>query len=156
MNAHIGGSQALRLAVCLALGATAPPAAVAQEVGKLEEIIVTAQKREQKIEDIPMSITALSLDDIAQSGAATIEDLQFKVRGLVSESTRAASSTNCAASLPTRIADRRSVRRRCRSTRTMPIRTLQSTCMTSSGSRCCAVRRARFYGEGSMGGTINT
>lgn len=79
MATSFAGSKSLRLAIGLVLAA--PLGAVAQEV-KLEEIVVTAQKRAEAIQDIPMSVTALSTSDIELSNATTIEDLQFKVPGL--------------------------------------------------------------------------
>src|SRR4029078_4148216 len=81
MTLQTAGTHALRFAVCLAIGAAVPLAATAQDAGKLEEIVVTAQKREQSIADVPMSITAMSTDEMKLSGAESIEDLQFKVPG---------------------------------------------------------------------------
>jgi iron complex outermembrane receptor protein len=40
--------------------------AVAQPSGTIEEIVVTAQKREQGIQDAPLSVSALSSDDLAK------------------------------------------------------------------------------------------
>lgn len=42
----------------------------------LEEITVTAQKREQSIQDIAVAVTALTDETIAESGIQTIEDIQ--------------------------------------------------------------------------------
>ena len=36
----------------------------------MEEIIVTAQKREQRLIEVPISMTAISGEDIAQKGVA--------------------------------------------------------------------------------------
>jgi len=41
----------------------------------VSEIVVTAQKREQKINDVPMSITAVTGDDLAQRGVTNVADL---------------------------------------------------------------------------------
>jgi len=43
--------------------------------GGLEEIIVTAQRREQRLEDVPMSITTFSQDKLDQQGLRSIDDL---------------------------------------------------------------------------------
>jgi outer membrane receptor protein involved in Fe transport len=48
----------------------------------ISEIVVTAQKREQQAFQVPISITAVSADDIARRGATAIEDLQYSVPGL--------------------------------------------------------------------------
>ena len=42
----------------------------------LEEVIVTAQYREERLQEVPTSITALSADAIRLSGASTLKDLQ--------------------------------------------------------------------------------
>lgn len=60
-----------------ALGALAPDIAAAQDTSRVsDEIIVTAQKREQNIQDVPIAVTALSGNDIEQGGVADIRALQ--------------------------------------------------------------------------------
>ena len=61
------GRNALRLAVSASL-LSAAGLAPAQEVkvDRLEEIIVTAQKREERLRDVPQSITAIS--DVTLNG----------------------------------------------------------------------------------------
>ena len=60
------------------------PVAFAQDVtnAPLEEIIVTAQKREQALADIPMSISVLSGDLLQRQQADNLEDLVMLVPGL--------------------------------------------------------------------------
>jgi outer membrane receptor protein involved in Fe transport len=41
----------------------------------IEEIIVTAQKREQNVQDVPLAVTAISTKDLAKSTIRTIADL---------------------------------------------------------------------------------
>lgn len=41
---------------------------------RIEEIIVTAQKREQSLQDVPISVTAFTADDIAQSQIRGVSD----------------------------------------------------------------------------------
>lgn len=41
----------------------------------LEEVIVTAQKRAQSIQDVPISITAFNGDFLEEQGIQTIEDV---------------------------------------------------------------------------------
>jgi outer membrane receptor protein involved in Fe transport len=57
------------------------PAAAADRPAELGEIVVTAQKREQALNEVPMSVTAFSGDDAAAAGAVGIEDLQYKIPG---------------------------------------------------------------------------
>ena len=49
---------------------------------ELEEIVVTAQKRAESINDVPISITALSDNDITKFGLTDIYDLKNAVSGL--------------------------------------------------------------------------
>ncbi|TNE64775.1 MAG: TonB-dependent receptor [Alphaproteobacteria bacterium] len=48
----------------------------------LEEIVVTAQKREQRLIEVPMAITALGGTELEQRGIDSIQDLSFAVPGL--------------------------------------------------------------------------
>ncbi|MEM1262905.1 MAG: TonB-dependent receptor [Pseudomonadota bacterium] len=71
-----GTTLALATAGCLSLGAFSTPA-LAQSA--IEEIVVTAQKREENIGDVPVAITVLGRDLIESSFADNIEDLQALV-----------------------------------------------------------------------------
>jgi iron complex outermembrane receptor protein len=48
----------------------------------LQEVIVTAQKREERLQDVPMSLTALTGDELASSQSYRFEDYVGKVPGL--------------------------------------------------------------------------
>ncbi len=50
---------------------------------QLEEIVVTAQKREQSQQDVPIAITAVSAADIERIGASNVKDIQFSTPNLV-------------------------------------------------------------------------
>ncbi len=50
--------------------------------GGIEEIIVTARKREESSQDIPISITAISAEDIKTMGIRTMADMEGIVPGL--------------------------------------------------------------------------
>jgi len=69
-----------------ALGQTAPappPAeAAAPARGQLEEVVVTAEHRREDINKVPMSITALSGDQLEQQGLKNISDIARTVPGL--------------------------------------------------------------------------
>ncbi|EEF24100.1 conserved hypothetical protein, partial [Ricinus communis] len=53
-----------------------PTFAIAQNRGALEEIIVTAQKREEALQDVPIAISALSADNLQKQGIANLNDFQ--------------------------------------------------------------------------------
>ncbi|MGI9286700.1 MAG: hypothetical protein ACR2P1_15040, partial [Pseudomonadales bacterium] len=47
----------------------------------LEEVVVTAQKREQSQQDIPIAIAAFSADQLASLGSSNLQDLIEHVSG---------------------------------------------------------------------------
>jgi iron complex outermembrane receptor protein len=61
---------------------TGPSAATAEEL-VIEEIIVTAQKREQALQDVPLAVTALDSRLIEQRGVNSIDDASRSVPNLV-------------------------------------------------------------------------
>jgi len=77
--------QFSRKSVAVAVSAACagiPVAAVqAQEAG-LEEIVVTATKREASIQDVPMSIAAFGGDDIVREGFKQLEDYALRIPAL--------------------------------------------------------------------------
>jgi iron complex outermembrane receptor protein len=62
----------------------APPSGTspAENSPGLEEIVVTAEKRESTVQATPISITALSATDLQQENITTVEDLVGKVPGI--------------------------------------------------------------------------
>lgn len=67
-------------AVCATL-ATAV-AAQESEVAALEEIVVTAQKRTESLQDVPVAVSALSGEKLGEAGLGRIEDLKNYVPSL--------------------------------------------------------------------------
>jgi iron complex outermembrane recepter protein len=65
-------------AIALSVAIAAP--ALAQAV--LEEIVVTARKREENLKEIPLSITAFSAKDIEKKGFKGLEDIAFAAPGM--------------------------------------------------------------------------
>lgn len=49
----------------------------------LEEVVITAQKREQRLIDVPMSIAALSQRQMAEAGITDLQSLSFAVPGVL-------------------------------------------------------------------------
>lgn len=60
---------------------------------QVEEIVVTAQKREQSINDVPITITALSEETITNLGVRSMEDMAMTTPGLIVNAT-AGTGTN--------------------------------------------------------------
>src|SRR4051812_14689619 len=48
----------------------------------LEEIVVTARRREESLQDVPIAVSALSGEALTQSGIRNAVDLQTRVPGL--------------------------------------------------------------------------
>ncbi|BFM14784.1 TonB-dependent receptor [Maricurvus nonylphenolicus] len=71
----------LNLLTASLLGVSAPSFAAVEHF-ELEEIVVTAQKREQSLQDIAMSVSAISEDALFNSGIDTAEDLKAIIPGL--------------------------------------------------------------------------
>jgi len=64
----------------------APLAASGTDAGELQEIVVTATKRDERIDDVPMSISAISGEDLTRSQTLDLQDLSTQVAGLNIES----------------------------------------------------------------------
>lgn len=59
----------------------------------LEEVVVTARKRSENLQDVPLAVTAMDSRELAISGAADISDIQAQVPGLTAYAARGTSST---------------------------------------------------------------
>ncbi|MBC2662776.1 TonB-dependent receptor [Novosphingobium flavum] len=79
-------SSRAALAVALVPAATpyfaASAAEVASEDNAIEEIVVTAQRRSENLQDVPIAITALSKATLTNAGVVDAESLQVAVPGL--------------------------------------------------------------------------
>lgn len=68
-----------------AIGLVQPWALQAADSGDdatLEEVVVTAQKRQERLIEVPMAITAVSGETLKERGIENIQDLSFAVPGL--------------------------------------------------------------------------
>jgi iron complex outermembrane receptor protein len=73
-----------RLAALVLLGFAAAPPAVAQspdDPARLEPVVVTVTRMEQKADEAPASVTVLTRDDIEHSASQTVDDLLHQVPG---------------------------------------------------------------------------
>ena len=62
--------------------------------GRLEEVLVTAQKREQSLQDVAVSVTAFTAADIARSQLRDSEEILMKVPNLDVRSNSGSSNAN--------------------------------------------------------------
>ncbi len=84
---------ALPLAAAVGAAFHAPLSLAQEQSGEpraLEEITVTAQRREQSLQDVPIAISVLGSSDIERLNAADVRDLQFATPNLVVVSSNAA------------------------------------------------------------------
>src|SRR6056297_914848 len=83
-NQESGAAAYSRSAIAAAVSAAlAGPSAFAQTQGDaIEEIVVTATKREESLADIPMSIRAFTTDDIVRQGLEGLDDYVGKIPSL--------------------------------------------------------------------------
>lgn len=58
-----------------------------EEPSRVDEIVVTAQRREQRLQDVPIVVTAISEERLEDAGVRDIKDLQILTPGLVVTST---------------------------------------------------------------------
>jgi iron complex outermembrane receptor protein len=80
-----GGAVAAAVAAALGLSVAVPQAVAQQPSGAkaagLEEVIVTARKRDEDIQSVPQSIEVIGGLDLKELGKVTFKDLQFEVPG---------------------------------------------------------------------------
>jgi iron complex outermembrane receptor protein len=69
------GSGSLATACALVLGSAAHAEGDAVAVETLEEIVVSARMRDEDLRDVPISIVAISANDLAQRGATELRNL---------------------------------------------------------------------------------
>lgn len=76
---HKAITHALALSTCLAFGATAQETDAADEDSLVEKITVTAQKRVEKLSEVPVAVSVLRSDQIDAAFANNVESLQSLV-----------------------------------------------------------------------------
>jgi iron complex outermembrane receptor protein len=70
---------------CVTAGFAATVAGEAMAQATLQEIVVTARKREESIQDIPVAVTAFTSDELNKRGIAELDDVAMYTPGLVFE-----------------------------------------------------------------------
>src|SRR5580765_804713 len=71
------------LALAPISGAVAQPAAADARADTLEEIVVTARKREENLQTTPVAVSALSAEMLERNRIVRLDDLQKSVPSLV-------------------------------------------------------------------------
>ena len=87
MKTSLGRVTPLAAAIFAALSSAAVQAQV------VEEVIVTAQKREQSIQEVPIAVTAFSEASLEQNGINDITDLQKFAPNTTLQASRGTNST---------------------------------------------------------------
>jgi outer membrane receptor protein involved in Fe transport len=88
-----GTASAVVLAGLTPLAAQAQTAAQDTEIPTVDSIVVTAQKREQNLQDVPVVVTAVSAKLLQDTGVKDIKDLTILTPGLTVTSTSSEAST---------------------------------------------------------------
>lgn len=83
--------QPLTIALSIALFISVPTTVMAE--GELEEVVVTAQKRTQNLQDVPVAVNAFSGEDLRESGVRDMFELSTIAPSLSVEQTQSSAST---------------------------------------------------------------
>ncbi|MEQ1817986.1 MAG: TonB-dependent receptor [Terricaulis sp.] len=75
------GASLAVIAAATSLNA-APAFAQDEESGGLDEIVVTAQRREESLQDVPIAITAFTQEDLERTAAVGIQDVASRAPGV--------------------------------------------------------------------------
>ena len=78
----VGRNKPLVTCIAMALGGGLSAPTLAQEqkaVLALEEVVVTARRTEEFVQDVPIAISALSAEDLQREQIATVQDLQGRI-----------------------------------------------------------------------------
>jgi iron complex outermembrane recepter protein len=81
------------IALATAVGSPAVLAQSDSESFSLEEVVVTARRRSENLQDVPIAVTAISGDALAIKGASDITELAQSVPSVTLEPSRATNST---------------------------------------------------------------
>ncbi len=60
----------------------APDAAYGADARPIEEVIVTAQKRSERLQDVPVPVTSISVEELTSSSQSLLRDYYTHVPGL--------------------------------------------------------------------------
>ena len=94
LNKFLRGTASAAVVGAVAFGFAGVASAQDQDTPTtVDDIIVTAQKREQSLQDVPIVVTSLSQELLEDAGVSDIKDLQILTPGLTVTSTQSEAST---------------------------------------------------------------
>ena len=88
--------QFFRTPIAIAVTAIAipmTPQAFAENGLALEEVTVTAQRRSQNIQDVPLAVSAISGEELSNRGLSSLDELAQSVPSVTLEASRATNTT---------------------------------------------------------------
>ena len=82
-------------AACSSLPVSGPAVAAETDAqaGTIEQITVTARRREESLQDVPVAITALTADQLLEQNVRTLEDITAYAPNIKVNAGRATTST---------------------------------------------------------------
>ena len=98
MSTH-ASTTAIRLALAAAAACSLPvsgPAVAADagaQAGAIEQVVVTARRRDENLQDVPVAITALTSDQLLEQNVRTLEDITAYAPNIKVNAGRATTST---------------------------------------------------------------
>lgn len=78
---NVLGASLAAIAAATSIGAT-PAFAQDDDGAALEEIVITAQRREESLQDVPIAITAFTSEDLERTAAVGIQDVASRAPGV--------------------------------------------------------------------------
>jgi iron complex outermembrane receptor protein len=77
-----GAATAALIGAGQAMAQTAPAVASKSEVVSIDEIVVTAQRRSERLQDVPVTVTAFGAEEVKQARIREIDDVATRTPGL--------------------------------------------------------------------------
>lgn len=79
---HAPRNPLIALALLTAASAGAQESPDAEPGIRLEQVVVTARKQSESVQDVPLSVTAINSERMAELGMSTLQDVAMRTPGL--------------------------------------------------------------------------
>lgn len=86
-------TSAFALATAISLAASAAAAQTAADQNVVGEVVVTAQRREESLQEVPVSVTAMTSEKLANANILTSQELDVLTPGLLTTTVNGSSQT---------------------------------------------------------------